>query len=483
MATKPTKTPGRIPTVAELMENPSIRALADRWNRSAVVSGVRTFLDDLQSSLAKGDKPPWTSIRELTERAARFVVFKDQISRRAVINATGQFWGEPWAGRPQSDAALERAFAVGREFVANPEGSDSAFAEHDVETLLCHSTGASAAVAVHSYVGGIWLALSSLAAGREVIVARGQVGTIGPSCSLTALVDSAGATLREVGSTNQTTAADYEAAITPQTSAILRLRADDFCVIGDTESSELDELVALTRDRELTLIDALGSAPLVDLTPQIALAERSVRSSLAQGVQLTIARGDGLAGGPACGILAGDAETIGRIIQHPLFASSQLDPPRAFALAETLRYDSARPEREPSSPLWELISTPIENLRNRAERLAPQLAHSEGIRSAEAVAMLSHCDNTHAPDRALPSFGIALTPVHGDPSSLAQRLATASWPVIGRIEAERVLLDLRTVLPRHDPLIVRALVGESTDGPHDASSQPPLDRTVAPAET
>jgi L-seryl-tRNA(Ser) seleniumtransferase len=468
MATKSPQSRGRIPTVSELLENPSIRTLMDRWNRNTVVAGVRSFLDELRADLSRrGEAAGWPSLRELAERAARHVTAMQQPSQRPAINATGQFWGSPWIGAPQHDAALERAFAVGREFVAGPEESFGQSTAGDVDSLICRITRAAGALAVHSYSGGIWLALSALATGREVVVGRDQLGEAEPGCSLVTLIASAGALLREVGAANGATTDDYEAAIHSQTAAILRICPPAFCVIGQTRSCDIEQLVPLARDRELALFDALGSAPLADPAAEIPLAPRSARASLAAGANLVIARGDGLTGGPPCGILAGDAHLIHKIATHPMMNAWKLEPLRSAALAAALERESSAPRGESLAPCAELLATPLENLRHRSERLAMQLAACRGIGAAEPVSTQSCCDGVPAPNRTVDSYGVAITPADGDPLSLLRRLAAAPLPVIARVERERVVLDLRTVFPRHDPAILAAVEGE----PHRTASE------------
>ncbi|MEX2317357.1 MAG: hypothetical protein WD669_09415 [Pirellulales bacterium] len=473
MATKFPNVRGGMPSVSDLLENPSIRALADRWNRNVVVSGVRSFLDELRTDLGRrGAEAVWPSLRELAERAARHIVASQQASQRPAINATGRFWGTPWIGRPQCEAALERAFAAGREFVSAPTQPAALPLAGDVESLICRITGAAAAVAVHSYAGGLWLALSAIGSGRDVIVSRGELGDVELGCPLSKLIASTGTVLKEIGSTNRTSAADYEAAVDERTAAVLTNCPDAFCVIGETASTELDELVALARDRELVLIDALGAGPLVDLPSEISWPDRSLQGSLAAGASLVLVRGDGLVGGPPCGILAGDRDIVRQITEQPLFAAWKLDPPRSAALAATLECHQDRSRGESGLPLIELLATPLENLRNRGERLAPQLALAEGVRSADVVSMLSHCDGLPTPDRAIRSFGVALSPHNDDIAALERRLTAAPEPVIGRIEADRLLLDLRTVLPRQDQAIVRALASPPTAAvSHDSAAE------------
>jgi L-seryl-tRNA(Ser) seleniumtransferase len=452
MATKPLDFLNRIPSVSDLLEKQPLRTLSDRLNRSVVAAGVRSFLDELRTDLQRRAAEVPT-IRELAERAARYVVSHQQSPQRTIINATGRVIGAPWTSVPLADIALERALHTGRNFVMAPPC--------DAESSICRLTGAQAAVALHSYAGALWLTLAALAADREVLISRAEVGDVDSAGPLPKLAASARAHIKDVGTANRTIAADYEAAASPRAAVLLKLSSDEYRIVGETASAELEELVALARDRELVLVDAVGAAPLADPPASIAWHRPSVRARLAAGVDLVLVRGDGLVGGPSCGILAGRQEIIRRVIEHPLFAAWQLDGLRSAALAGTLECYENSPPGIQSLPVWQCLTAPVENLRNRAERLAPQLAKADGIALAVAA-------ETRSPiaaaliDGGWPSYGIALTACNADMDSLEKRLANAAQAVVGRVENERLVLDLRTVFPRQDQALLAALAGNLT---------------------
>ena len=458
MAIKPPDLLNRLPSVAELLEKPPIRALAERWNRSAVAGGVRTFLEELRSDVERraAELP---SIRELAERAARYVAARQHQSHGVAINATGTIYGPEWQSVPLAEKALERVVAQGREFTIHQSSSEAQSAG-EVEALLCRLTGAPAAAVVHSYAGAVWLALSALATGREVLVSRAEAGDVDGE-SLPTLARAAGAALKEVGGTNRSTAADYEASINDQVAAILKLSADSYRVVGETATAELSELVAIARGRELPVIDALGAAPLVEPPTGISWPRRSALASIAGGSDLVILRGDGLLGGPACGVLVGKEHLVQRITTHPLFSSFKVDPIRGAAMATTLECYESPNRGADTVPVWECLATSVENLRNRAERLAGQLGHVEGVASATAVETRSPISAALAGD-GWPSYGVVLEAADGNLAALDSRLKTARFPIIGRSEGERLILDLRTVMPRQDRAIVDALLGGST---------------------
>lgn len=462
MATKTSDLLGSLPSVSDLLEKPPIRVLVNRWNRSVVAAGVRSFLDELRIDVERrAADVSLPSIGELAERAARHIVLLRQPSHRPAINATGRLRGTPWAGFPLADAALERIVGTGRDFVRGPlRTTDAQASAADAAALVCRLTGAQSASAVHSYAGAVWLSLAAIAADQEVIVSRAELGDVELGCPLASLNATSGAQLREVGTTNRTTAGDYESAVSPRTAAFIAIASDHYRVVGEFESVEFGQLVGLARERELSVCDALGGAPLIDhpLTRDWSL--RSAQASVAAGADLVVLRGEGLAGGPNCGLLLGRREIIERIEEHPLFSAWQLDPIAVGALVATLELYEDREHVEQTLPVLQLLGTPLENLRQRAERLAPQLAAAETIAAAEPVATQSTLGLAARSDRTLPSYGVSLAAADGQTAALDKRLAAAPRPIFGRVEGDRLVLDLCTVFPRQDQELVETIVGK-----------------------
>ncbi len=458
MATKPSDLLSRLPSVNELLEKPPIRALADRWNRSVVAAGVRSFLDELRSDLERrAADVHLPSLRELAERAARHVAQLQQSSVRPAINATGRFFGPDWSGPPLADAALERIVSLGSGF----ELGTQAASRGDAAATLCRLTGAEAATVVGNYSGAVWLALAAIAAEKNAVIARGEVGELELDCSLASVAATAAVSLREVGTVNRTSAADYEAAITHETATILRQLPENYRVTGTTTMVELEALVGLARDRELPLVDLLGAAPLVDDLPALGAAGPSIAASVAAGAHLVVARGNGLVGGPRCGILVGTRGLVHRIESHPLFSAWRAEPATRAALQATLSiYDDPQQLRH-AIPLFQLLMASVENLRQRAERLAPQLAQAVDVESAAAVPTENCLGLARYEHDNLPSYAIALTPVGGDVQPLDQRLRNAAVPIVGRRVDGRLVLDLRTVLPRQDQRLVEMVAGDA----------------------
>lgn len=464
MATKTSDFLSRLPSASDLLDKPPIRSLVNRWNRSVVASGVRSFLDELRQDFERrASDVQVPSIRELAERAARYVLELQQPALRPTINATGHFRGAPWASAPLADAALERYVGLGREFVSGPARTGHASrAAGDAAALVCRLTGAPEATVVHSYAGTLWLFLAAVAPDQEFVISRAELGDVEPGCPLAHLSASTTAILREVGTTNRTTIADYEAAISSRTAALVKVFADNYRVVGEIDAVELDQLVGLARERELTLCAALGGAPLIDHPATLGWTAQSAQASVAAGADLVILAGEGWLGGPACGILAGRREIIERIEEHPLFPAWQVDSLTAAALLATLELYGDLEHLDQTLPILQLLSTSVENLQHRAERLAPQLAAAEDIAAAEPVATQSSLCLAGLSDEARPSYGVALTATDGNATALDKRLRTGPHPVCGRVEGDRLVLDLRTVFPRQDQELAEAIAGKAT---------------------
>jgi L-seryl-tRNA(Ser) seleniumtransferase len=455
-----------LPSVSELLERPPVRALIGRWNRSAVAAGVRSFLDDLRRDVERRAADAGVpSVRELAERAAKRVMQLQEPVVRPAINATGRILDPSLDSRPLADHALERVAALGRAYTESTAASQS-----DAAARLARLTGAEAATVVHSYSGAVWLALSALAAGKSVLVARSEVGDVEPNNSVVSLAQSARARIREVGGVDHARIADYEAVVSRKVAAILRHEPDGYRVVGDRQTASIEELVGLARDHQLPFVHALGAAPLICGMPGFDESIASVAESIATGCSLAIVRSDGLIGGPQCGIIVGHRDLVERIDEHPMATAWRLAAPTVFGLTATLElYD--RPAQLPESlPIYQLLSVSLDNLRQRAERLAGQLAPASGIESAAAAATVSSSGIARFAGATLPSFAIALTPSDHDVAALDKRLRAAAIPVIGRVDGARLLLDLRSVFARQDQEIVAVLLSERS-APTDAAPQ------------
>ena len=450
----------RIPSVTELLESKPLKPLVERLSHNVVVSRVRSVLDDLRSNVRDSSDDGLPGVTELAERIARRIMIDETPKLRPVINATGILLHTGLGRAPLAEAAIEEMIKVARDYASVEldlaSGKRSQRVEA-VESLLCEITGAEAAAVVNNNAGATMLTLAALAAGREVIVSRGQLIEIGGSFRLPDVMQTSGATLCEVGTTNKTHLRDYASAISEQTAGLMRVHTSNYVVVGFTAAVSLEELVALGRSHKLPVIDDIGSGALFDLSQYGVSHEPVARRSIEAGADVVLFSGDKLLGGPQCGIIVGRHQYLEKISKHPMMRSLRVDKLTLSALAATLQIqrDPRRAERE--IPLMQFVSTPIDNLKNRAERLSAQLAACAAVAAAEPVEDRACLGGGSVPSQEIPTWCVALEPAKAGLDSFAAQLRCGSPSVVGRICNAQFLLDLRSVMPRHDQQIVNAV--------------------------
>ncbi len=450
----------KIPSVSDLLSREPLRQLTDRVSHHVVVTGVRSFLDDMRRELNERTDVHIPPVSEIAERIARRILIGDQPALRPAVNATGVLLHTGLGRATLAATAVEALVEAARDYVSvELDLSSGARTQRivAVENLLRERTGGEAAAVVNNNAGATVLTLAAIAAGREVIVSRGQLVEIGGSYRLPDVMQVSGARLREVGTTNKTHLSDYERAIGEPTAAILRVHPSNYRIVGFTATPSLKELVELSRAHDLPLIDDIGSGALIDFARFGGHDEPTAPGSIDAGASLVLFSGDKLLGGPQCGIIVGRRDLIERIHAHPLARALRVDKLTLAALAATLRLyrDEAQAIRD--VPLLQLLATPIENLRDRAQRLAPQIAALPAVAQAEAVETEAFLGGGSIPSQSISSWCVSIQPAGMSLDQLARKLRSNAPAIVARVSDERLLLDLRTVFPRHDQTLLAAL--------------------------
>jgi L-seryl-tRNA(Ser) seleniumtransferase len=389
------------------------------------VDAARAVLEQAREEIRGGREPGdlEARVREELDSARRARL-------RRTLNATGVLVHTNLGRAPLPQTALERVTEVGRGY-SNLEydlaGGRRGSRQQHVADILRRLTGAEAALVVNNNAAAVMLALAALAEGREVLVSRGELIEIGDGFRIPDVLARSGARLVEVGTTNRTRAADYEASIGPETGAILRVHQSNFRVVGFAERPALRDLAAIAQRAGLPLVDDLGSGALVDLHD-----EPKARDSLAAGADLVCFSGDKLLGGPQAGIVVGAAALVEQLRRHPLQRALRADKLTLAALEGTLRLylDTERARRE--VPVLRMLQEPVEAVRARAERLATAV----GGEIEETVARVG---GGALPLAELPSFACAVE------DKLAEPLRLGEPPVVGVVRDGRLLLDCRTL--------------------------------------
>lgn len=450
-----------IPSVNELLETQPLRNLVDRANRTVVVRGVRTFLDKLREDVKQAAQQwPVPSPADLAEKIADWIHHHERPTLRPVINATGVLLHTGLGRAPLAREAIEAVEQIAEGYCSleiDLETGERSQRVRAVERQLERLTGAEAAVVVNNNAAATLLALTALAAGREVVISRGHLIEIGGAFRLPEVMTASGAKLREVGTTNRTRIDDFARAIEPQTGALLKVHPSNYVISGFTCEPTIQELVALGRERGVPVIDDIGSGALIDFRQFGLQGEPVARDSVAAGADVVLFSGDKLLGGPQCGVIVGRREPLERIARHPLMRALRVDKLTLAALAATLSLYDDETRAMQAVPLLALLGAPLENLKNRAERLAPQLAALPAVGSAEPVAGETFLGGGAVPTQAVPTWSVALTPASGGVDALAAALRTGTPAVFGRIHDGRLLFDLRSVAPSQDLELVKAV--------------------------
>jgi L-seryl-tRNA(Ser) seleniumtransferase len=448
-----------IPSVNELLESQPLKTLTTQVARSVVVTRIRDFLDNLreEAKQATSDLP---LPAELAERIASWIVSSEQSPLRPVINATGVLLHTGLGRAPMASEALTEMHALASGYCSlevDLETGERSQRHVAVQQLLQELTGAEAALVVNNNAGATLLTLAALASGQEVIVSRGELVEIGGSYRLPDVMTTSGASLREVGTTNKTRIQDYADAIGESTAALLKVHTSNYAIVGFTEQTKLADLVRLAAKHRCLVIDDIGSGALIDYARFGLNGEPVARASIEAGADVVLFSGDKLLGGPQCGIIVGRRSTVETIRKHPLSRALRVDKLTLGALAATLKLYRDPELAQESVPLLALLSTSLENLRLRAENMAPQLEALDSVTSAEILEDETFLGGGSLPTQRVATWCVSLQPEGRNVNDLARALRTGNPSIFGRVQQDRLLLDLRTVFPRQDTQIIQAL--------------------------
>ncbi len=453
----------RLPAVGALCEDPIARPLKARYGAAALTRAVRAVLSEARTRLAADpDAAPTTGA--LLEAVEARLADGVRETLFPVINATGVVIHTNLGRAPlPPEAVAAAALAAG---YANLEldlvtGRRSSRQEH-LDPLIAEMTGAEGGLAVNNCAGAVLLALAAVAEGAPVIVSRGELVEIGGGFRVPDVVAQSGSRLIEVGTTNRTHLRDYEKALAdhPDARIILRTHPSNFRISGFTSAPSLESLAHFAHAHGLLLVEDLGGGALVDLAPFGLADEPTVQDSLAAGVDLVLFSGDKLLGGPQAGLAAGRRALVERLEAHPLARALRLDKLSTAALAATLRL--YRPPCDPFEqiPILRLLAQDTTTLDARAIALKSQVGGVENL-EIEIMETEGYAGGGALPMRPLPGRALALRSLRLSAEALAHQLRTSATPILGRIEQDRVLLEMRTLADEDIPVLASAIAAIS----------------------
>jgi L-seryl-tRNA(Ser) seleniumtransferase len=475
-----------IPSIEQLRQRPRVVALQERYGHAAVVDALRAGTAELRQLMSAGPdasggaeaEPPVTAedaavLIEAGLEPRLQAMFRSSL--RPVINATGVIVHTNLGRAPLCRSALDQVAAVGARYSTLEfdlaKGGRGHRDEH-ASNLLCRLTGAEAAVVVNNNAAATMLILAALAAQREVVVSRGELVEIGGGFRVPDVMEQSRAILREVGTTNRTRAADYDAAVSDRTAMVLRVHRSNFTIEGFTEQPTIEELVAVGRRHGVPVVEDLGSGNLAGgLAESADLAglrgaglpwlepflrdEPTTQASLAAGVDVVCVSGDKLLGGPQAGLILGRRDLVAVIRRHPLMRAFRADKMTYAALSGTLAEYAAGRARQ-SVPVLRMMSEAPASIEARARRVAAALEAS-GLYACDIVDGRSTIGGGTTPGLTLPTRLLALRYDRLSSSVLEAKLRQLDPPIVARIEQDRVVLDLRTVFEDEESTLIHGL--------------------------
>lgn len=424
---------------------------------------VRHCIDsERQRILADDPHCKLLSHEQWDELLLEAVTLKSQMNLRRVINGTGVVihtnLGRSLLSASMVDA-LQQAGAhyTNLEFDLSNGKRGSRYSL--VEEIICDLTGAEAALVVNNNAAAVLLALDTLASGKEVIVSRGQLVEIGGSFRIPDVIAKSGARLVEVGATNRTHLADYERMINDETAMLLKVHTSNFRVIGFTSEVSAEELVALAHASGLPVMEDLGSGSLVDLSSFGLPQEPTVQQIVKAGVDVVTFSGDKLLGGPQAGLIVGKKEVIDRIKRNPLNRALRIDKFTLASLEAVLRNYYDLEQALTTVPTLKMLTQPVELIKRRAKRLMRRVhAIVQPACSLCLHPTMSRVGGGAMPEHGLPSWAVAFKPLYIHLSAMEQGLRKLAIPIIGRMEDDSLLLDMRTVSDDEIPDLAASLI-------------------------
>lgn len=460
----------RIPKVDEVLQKEPLFVFFEDKGQSVVTEAAREAIDALRAEIMKAgdDELDSFDVSRLSAdavalEAVRVLEENDANNLIAAINATGTILHTNLGRAPLCKEAVENVARVSKGYSnleydvkAGKRGS-----RHDiVSEILAELTGAEDAMMVNNNASATMLVLSTMGAGKECVVSRGELVEIGGAFRIPDIMEQSGATLKEVGTTNKTKISDYEKAYDEErTGAFMKVHKSNYDVVGFTEEATLEELVELGREKNVPVIYDMGNGLMVDMSAY-GLSEPNVPASLATGIDVILFSGDKLLGGPQAGIIAGKAEWIKKMKKHPLARAIRVDKMTFAAMEETLKKYRDEKVALRDIPVLSMISASPEEMKAKAERLLKVIEEKTEGYSLEVAAVEDQIGGGSAPMVRLPGYAVSVTSDSCTTKAIERLLRKSSIPVIARIKDDRLLLCVRTIMEDEFDAVAEALTAK-----------------------
>ena len=440
-----------IPKVDVLLEKTEIIKLIEKYHREVVVDAIREEIEKLRSFIKENDDINLIE-EKINNLVGNIILNVEKVysyNLRKVINGTGTILhtnlGRAIISKKHANYLSEVVTSYSNLEYNLEEGKRGERYSH-FEKLICKITGAEAAMAVNNNAAAVMLVLSSMAENKEVIVSRGELVEVGGKFRIPDVMKSSKADLVEIGTTNKTHLEDYEEAITENTGAFLKVHTSNFKILGFTESVSVDELCKLGKEKDIPVIEDIGSGVLVDLSKYGLEYEPTVQDSIKAGVDVVSFSGDKLLGGPQAGIIVGKKKYIDKMKKNPLTRAFRIDKFTATILEMIFHEYLNEEDAMKNIPVLSLITKDIKEIEENASKLYKKLNDIKDVANVEIEDCLSQIGGGSLPTERIKSKCVTILPKNMSTASLEEKLRFGENPVVGRISEDKLILDMRTVL-------------------------------------
>ena len=452
-----------IPKVDVLLENSDIVTLIENHHRDVVVDVIREEIDKLRNFIKENDNINLIEekINNLIENIKISTEKVYSYNIKIVINGTGTILhtnlGRAIISKKHADYLSEVVTSYSNLEYNLEEGKRGERYSH-FEKLICKITGAEAAMAVNNNAAAVMLVLSSMVAEKEVIVSRGELVEVGGKFRIPDVMKSSNAHLVEIGTTNKTHLEDYEDAISENTGAFLKVHTSNFKILGFTESVSIEELCKLGREKDIPVIEDIGSGVLIDLSKYGLEYEPTVQDSIKAGVDVVSFSGDKLLGGPQAGIIVGKKKYIDKMKKNPLTRAFRIDKFTATILEMIFHEYLNEEDAIKNIPVLSLITKDLKEIEKNANALFNKIENLENVADINVEDTFSQIGGGSLPAERIKSKSVTIMPKNISTQSLEAKLRAGKNPVVGRISEEKLILDMRTVLEDEIDILAQKLI-------------------------
>lgn len=450
-----------LPSVSALLEAEPLRAAIEQFGQAVVSKTTSQAVGQLRKQLQSNKIDSLPSVTTIAASVAEQLTLKDQCTLQPVINATGILLHTGLGRAPLAAEAVQAAIAAAQGY-CNVEldlvSGQRTQRSENVADLLAQLTGAEASHVVNNNAGATALTLAALATDREVIVSHGELIEIGGGYRLPDVIETFGARLRAVGTTNKTRPSDYENAIGEQTGALLVVHPSNYQVSGFTQTPAIAEIAEIAKCRNIPLVHDIGSGAMIDFAKFGCQSEPIASASVQAGADLVLFSGDKLLGGPQAGIIVGGQHWIDAVVKHPLNRALRVDKITLAALRATLQLYRKPDQALQSIPLLSFLQTPVEQLSARADQLADQLGAQLPDWKITTAKDEAFVGGGSVPQQAITSWCVTICSDVADVTRLASELRLGTPAVVPRVQQNQLVLGLHGVFPDQDQPLANAVV-------------------------